>query len=151
MADYNSWVSLLETTNNLNRNNQWILYGLPPVFDNMYEYMRSQQLLRRIREAIGDENQQYNELLRRMREAIGDSHEGLYEDPRFEQQREEDDEITGHVESFIEEYNIPNKDIPKLTRILDKPHSKRSDAEKKLLREIIYKAKQQTPAPKIKL
>jgi len=66
-----------------------------------------------------------------------------------EEKEDENKEITGHVESFVEAYNIPNKDIPKMTRILDKPHSERSDAEKKLLSKIISKAKKNTP--KIKL
>jgi len=63
---------------------------------------------------------------------------------------EEDEEVTGHVERFIEAYDIPNRDIPKLTRILDKPHSERTDSEKKLLRKIISKAKKRKK-PKIKL
>jgi len=62
---------------------------------------------------------------------------------------DEDDEIIGHVEAFIEAYDVPVRDIPKLTRILDKPHSERSDADKKLLKKIISRSKKNRPKVKI--
>jgi len=66
-----------------------------------------------------------------------------------EEDDEEDDEIIGHVEAFIEAYDVPIRDIPKLTRILDKPHSERSNTDKKLLKKIIAKSKKKKPKIKI--
>ena len=51
----------------------------------------------------------------------------------------------GLVESFIEAYSVKPKDIPRITRILDKKNSDRTEEERNIIRLIVKTGKKEIP------
>jgi len=67
-----------------------------------------------------------------------------------DEENEEDDEIKGHIESFLEAFKVPKNKRKRVREILKKKNSERTQEEKDFLKELINRTKK-IEVPKIQI